>query len=225
MEMVKLNAQVRAGKGKGAAGRTRREGLVPAVVYGLGTDTVSLQFDAKELLQALHGEQGQHAIVDLTVDGQDELNGPAIFREIQRHPIRGDLVHADLVRIDLTKKIDTVVPIHLEGKAPGVEEGGVLDFQCREVDVQCLPTKIPDYFVADISHMTIGDAIQVDVLVAPEGVEILTPPERAICAIHPPRVLKTAEEEAAEAEAAEAEAAEGEEGAEGGEESEEGGED
>jgi len=216
MEILTLHAAVRDTRGKGAAGRIRREGLVPAVVYGLGTDSASLQLDVKELTQLLHGEQGSHAIVEIKVEGKEELNGPAIFREIQRHPVRGDLVHADLVRIDLSKKIETVVPVHLEGTAPGVTEGGVLDFQCREVDILCLPINIPDYLSADISQMTIGDAIQLEVLDAPEGVEILTPPERAICAIHPPRVLKveTEEVEGAEGEVpeiGEEDAAEGEE--------------
>ena len=82
MEMLKLNAAVRESAGKGAAGRTRRDGLVPAVIYGLGRDTVSLQIDAKDLTQVLHGEQGQHAIVDLTVDGNDALNGGAVSETI-----------------------------------------------------------------------------------------------------------------------------------------------
>lgn len=228
MEMVTLTVQTRERSGKGDSGRMRRDGLVPAVLYGPGGDAVSLTIDFRELLQVLHGEQGEHAIVDLQIQDQPDLSGPAMFKEVQHHPVRGDVLHADLLRIDLKKKIHTVVPTRLEGRAKGITEGGVLDHQMREVEIECLPMNVPEYLVADISGMDIGDSLHVSDLKIPKNVDLLTSPERALVAVHAPRLAKKLEEEEAAAAAAEEEEAaevpeigeEGEEGAaEGGEES------
>lgn len=221
MELQTLKVTTREEHGKGAARRTRRAGNIPAILYGLGTEPVSLKVDVRELDLLLRGDQGAHALVDLEVEGNPDLSGPAILKEVQRHPIRGNTVHADLLRIDLTHKIHTLVSIKLEGVCPGVIEGGVIDYQIREIEVLCLPLEVPDAIMGDISVLNIGDSMHVNDLVAPDNVEILTPGDRAVVAVHAPRVILEAEpaegeEEPIEGEEEEAAEADSEASSEGG---------
>lgn len=212
MELQKLKAKTRSEKGSGAAGRLRKTGAIPGVLYGEGGDAVSLTFDLREFIHLVHGRAGEHAIVQLEVEDNPELASPAILKDVQHHPFRGNVLHADFQRIRLDRKITTSVPVVLTGRSEGVTEGGVLDHQLREIEVECLALEVPDQFEVDITGTAIGDSIHVSVVVAPEGVTILSDPDRAIAAIHAPRLVI---EEAAEAEGEEGE--EGEEGAEGAE--------
>lgn len=224
MEIQTLKVTKREQLGKGNAGRSRRDGFVPAVVYGLQTESVSLTVDARELEILLQGKQGEHAIVELEVEGQPDLNGPALMKEVQRHPVSEHLVHADLLRIDLTKKIHIMVPVRLEGVAPGVIEGGVIDHQSREIEVACFPLEVPEAIIASVAELEIGGNLHVSDLVVPEGIEVLTDGDRAVAAVHAPRVVLEAEPEVDElAEGEEAEGEEGEEGKTEGAEGEEGG--
>src|SRR5690606_4532238 len=122
--------------GKGPARRTRTKARVPAVLYGMGKDTVSLSVDLKEFVRLLHGRAGEHAIVQLEVAESSDHSGPAMLKEVQYDPIRGDVLHADFLRIDLQKKIQTLVPIAVVGRAKGVMEGGVVDQHLRDVEVE-----------------------------------------------------------------------------------------
>ncbi len=222
MEIQTLKVTMRDTKGKGYARRSRQDGHVPGVVYGLQTEPVSLTIDARELELLLQGKQGEHAIIELEVEGQPELCGPALMKEIQRHPVSEHLVHADMLRIDLTKKIHIMVPVRLEGVAPGVIEGGVIDHQSREVEIACFPLEVPEAIVASVAELEIGGNLHVRDLIVPEGIEVLTDGDRAVAAVHAPRVVLEAEPEVDEL--AEGEEGEGAEGAEGeGAEGEEGG--
>ena len=223
MELQSLKVSTRTLSGKGGARQTRRNGNVPGVLYGLSADPVRLQVDAREFETLLQGDQGEHAMLQLEFEDRPELNGPAMIKEVQHHPVRDNAVHTDLQRIDLSKRIHTVVPIRLEGHSRGVIEGGVIDHQTREVEVSCLPMEVPDAFPISIEEMDIGDSIHVRDLVIPDNIELLTSGDRALAAVHAPRVIVeevVAEEEEAllaEGEEAEGEAAEGEAPAEGGE--------
>ena len=224
MELQMLKVATRSESGKGGARQVRRSGSIPGVLYGLSVDPVQLKVNAREFNILLQGGRGAHAMLQLEFIDQPELNGPAMIKAIQYHPVRDNVTHTDFLRIDLSKKIDTAVPIRFEGNALGVIEGGVIDYQTREIEISCLPTEVPDAIVINIEALEIGDSIHVRDLVIPENVELLTSADRAVAAVHAPRVIVeevVAEEEAlAEGEAAEGEAAEGEaaEGDEGGEE-------
>ena len=225
MELQELKVSTREERGSGNARRMRLAGNVPVVLYGMGGESISLKVNARELDILLQGEQGEHALIDLKVEDNPDLSGPAMLKDVQLHPIRGQAVHADLLRIDLTHKIHTLVAVKLEGVCPGVIEGGVIDHQTREIEVLCLPLEVPDAIIGDVSVLNIGDSMHVSDLVAPEGVEILTPGTRALVAVHAPRVVLEAEPEEGEllegeegAEGAEGEGAEGESSGEGGEE-------
>ena len=218
MELQNLSVLRRADSGKGVARKTRRAGKVPGVLYGGEGEAVGLSVDGRALGLILHGEQGEHAILQLDVEGHPELNGPVMVKAVQHHPVYGQVTHADFMRIRLDEKITTLIPIVVVGRSHGVIEGGLLDHQLREIEVECLALDVPDGIEVDISELGIGDSIHVKQLLVPEGVTFVTPGDRAVVAIHAPRVA--AEEEEAEAEELE----EGVEAAEGAEEGEKEGE-
>ncbi len=193
---TKLDVSSRAAEGSRAARRLRRSGRVPGVVYGGGGDAVSFDADARELRLAL---AGSGAVVDLSIDGAKAT--PVVLKETQRDPVRGETTHVDLLRVRLDQAISAVVPLELTGTedAPGVKEGGVLEQITRELNVQALPTAIPESIVQAIGEMQIGDTIVLAALSAPEGVTLLDDPETVLATLSPPR-LQTEEEEEIEAE-------------------------
>jgi large subunit ribosomal protein L25 len=188
---TKLDVHSRAAEGSRAARRLRRSGRVPGVVYGGGGDSVSFDADARELRLAL-ARSG--AVLDLSVDGKTAT--PVVLKEAHRDPVRGETVHVDLLRVRLDEAIQAVVPLELTGAedAPGVKEGGVLEQITRELNVQALPTAIPESIVQDIGEMQIGETIVLTALSAPEGVTLLDDPETVLATLSPPR-LQTEEEE------------------------------
>jgi large subunit ribosomal protein L25 len=149
--------------------RLRREGKVPGVLYGLGQDPLSFTVDARELRHAL---AGAGAVVDLAFDGSST---PAVLKDSQRHPVRGEIMHVDLLRVDLNKAIHAVVSVELTGveDSPGAKEGGIVDQITREVNVEALPNAIPESISFDVSTLEIGDTLTLEALVAPEGVTLL----------------------------------------------------
>lgn len=201
MELQTLKAATRAERGKGAAGRDRKAGQIPGVLYGGGGDAVSLKLDAKEFDRLVHSG-GEHAIVQLEVEDAPKLSSPAMLKSVDHHPVRGDILHADFLRIRLDERITTLVSLELVGRCKGVVEGGVLDFQLREVEVECLALEVPEKIEVDTSELGIGDSLHVEQITAPPNVTIVTDPTRSIVAVHAPRVVKSAAEEAEEAEAA-----------------------
>jgi large subunit ribosomal protein L25 len=213
---TKLNVISRAGNGSRAARRLRRSGRVPGVLYGGGGESVGFEADARELRLAL-GSSG--AVLDLSIDGQKAT--PVVLKEAQRDPVRGQTVHVDLLRVRLDEAIHAVVPLELTGTedAPGVKEGGVLEQVTRELNVEALPTAIPESIVHDIGEMQIGDAIGLAVIVIPDGVTLLDDVEDTVVATLSPPRLQSEEEEELEAETELVgegeEPAEGAEGAEG----------
>lgn len=215
MDLQSLKVCTRGESGKGFARRTRMAARVPAVLYGSGQDSVRLSVDYRIFDHLLHGKQGEHAIVQLDVEDSPDLSGPAMVKEVQHHPVRGDVIHADFLRIRLDEKIRTVVSIRIEGQAKGVVEGGVLDHQLREVEIECLALDAPEFFAVDVADLEMGQTLHADAIAVPEGVTLLTGLDRALVACHVPRVH--VEEEAAEGEVA---AVEGEEAAEGEEKAE-----
>ncbi len=211
---TQLDVQTRTPDGSRAARRLRRTGKVPGVVYGGGQDPLAFEVDARELRLVL-AHAG--AVIDLCIDGASSI--PVVLKELIRHPVTGETTHIDLLRVRLDKPISATVVIELEGTedAPGVREGGVLEQVNREIDIEALPTDIPDAIRHDVSEMVIGDTITVEALRAPSGVTILSDPEAVIATLTPPRLQVEVEEEIEEetelvaegATAEEAEAAEG----------------
>lgn len=190
MELQTFAVRTRTTNGKGPAGRDRLEGNVPGILYGADKDNVSIMVGSKELELLLHHGQGEHAMVELTFADSPELNGPAIIKEVQHHRVRGQALHFDFMRIDLNKKIVTLVPVRMDGRSAGVVEGGILDYHMREVEVECLPLDVPEVIVGDISELNIGQSIHVSELIKIDNVEILTDPQRTVAAVQQPRVAE-----------------------------------
>jgi large subunit ribosomal protein L25 len=206
---ARLTVSARASEGSRAARRLRRSGRVPGVVYGGGKDPVGFDADARELRHAL---AGAGAVVELSVDGGRAA--PVVLKEAQRDPLRGAVVHVDLLRVRLDVEIDAVVPLELTGTedAPGVKEGGVLEHITRELNVEALPTAIPESIAVDVGEMQIGDTVLLSAVAAPEGVTLLDNPEETVVAtLSPPRLqAEVADEIEAETELVGEEPAEGE---------------
>jgi large subunit ribosomal protein L25 len=210
---TQLDVQTRPEYGSRAARRLRRTGKVPGVVYGGGQDPLAFEVDSRDLRLAL-AHAG--AVIDLCIDGSTAT--PVVLKDLIRHPVSGETTHIDLLRVRLDKPIHATVIVELVGaeEAPGVREGGVLEQVTREVEIQALPTDIPDSLQHDVAEMVIGDTIAVEALRAPSGVTILTDPEAVLATLSPPRLQVEEEPEIEEetelvAEGEEGEAAEGEE--------------
>lgn len=212
-----LEVEARDAVGKGAARKLRAAGRIPAVLYGAGRPAVPLTVDPTALQKVLHASDlGLNTLLDLKVLGHAELDGKTVMvRELQRDPIRGTFIHADLYEVNLLEKIDVEVPLHVSGKAIGVENGGVLDQSLRELEVQCLPRAIPDEIVIDVSALDIGDNLHVRDIPLPEGVELLSDPDLSVVSIVAPvkeedLIADTGEEPEVPTVEAAGEAAEGE---------------
>src|SRR5437667_284616 len=188
-QTVSLSATPRQATGKGAARQARFRGRVPAVIYGHGRDTQPLELEAKALEKALQGVEPASTIIDLAVDGKTVKT---LIREIQRHPIRPDIIHVDFYEIHATEKVKLKVPVHLVGNPDGVRNaGGVLDQVTREVEIEVLPENIPDRVELDVNALKIGDSLHVrDVSIA--NAKILTEADLTIATVVPPRAEEVA---------------------------------
>jgi large subunit ribosomal protein L25 len=203
MSETALVVESRATTGKGAVRKLRAAGRIPAILYGQGKESVPLTIDPRALEKVLRAG-GANALLDLTVEGRPELGSPvALVKELQRHPIRGTIVHADLYQVDLTRTVEVEVPVHLVGKAKGIDFGGILEHSLREIALECLPRSIPASIEVDVSNMEVGDVIHVRDLVLPPGVSLMSDPDLGVVHV----ALPAAEEEAPVVAAAEGAAA------------------
>jgi large subunit ribosomal protein L25 len=194
MERRELTVEIRNKTGKGISRQLRAKGRIPAIVYGKGMDAVPVSLNPKELSVALAGEGGQNNL--LTLRGVDSLNGNVVIvADLLRDPLKGTPKHVDLHKIDLTEKIKVEVPINLVGTAAGVVAGGLLDFAKHALEVECLPTAIPEHIDVDVTGLTVGHSIHVGDIVAPAGVKILDDSRASVVSI----LGKVKEEEAAPA--------------------------
>lgn len=218
MEQVTLRARAGRKPGSRESRRVRREGQVPAVVYGPDMkEPIPVAVDSHDLHLALHTEAGSNAIINLEIDEGDTLTTMA--RVIERHPFRNEYRHVDFVTVDLTKKVHAEVALHFEGTPAGVKEGGVFSPARTHVLVEVLPTEIPAYIELDVAEVEIGGALRIQDLPDIEGVEYLEDEEAVVMSVTVPAAEieePEPEEELAEGE----EPLEGEEAEEGAEEAE-----
>lgn len=192
---VPLAMTPRAGSGKGEARTLRREGRVPAIAYGRDLDEPRpVSVDGNELFHALNTDAGMNAILVLQVDGDTQL---AIARDIQRHPVRRDVLHVDFVTVSRDVRIEVEVPITLTGEAAGVDEGGLVDQAMYSLLVSVLPLEVPDELMLDITDMELGDVKRVEDLQLPAGVEALEDPESVVVTVYFESVEVPEPEEAA----------------------------
>ncbi len=218
MPDITVKAEFRTALGSAESRRMRREGVVPAVVYGRESESTSVAVNGRELHVALHTEAGLNAVITLDVDGTPITT---LAREIQRHPLRGDITHLDFIRISLTETVAAEVGIDFEGEPVGVrDDGGIVETIRSTVNLEALPAAIPSHIVLDIAELTIGDVLRVSDLPVIEGVEYTDDPDAGVVTVSVPAavVAEEAEDELLEGEEGEEGAEPGEEGAEGADE-------
>lgn len=208
-ESTRLNATVRDIEGSRANRRLRREGSVPAVIYGGDAEPVALKVDSRELRQALHGAG---AVLEIAVGDETQT---AVVKDIQIHPVRNEALHIDFVRVRMDVAIHSIVTLELVGAedSPGIDEGGVLEQQLREVNVEALPGDIPESIQHDVSNLEMGATVTVADLSAPDGVTILDETDIVVASVTLPRLEVETDEAETETElvgeGAEGEAADG----------------
>ena len=208
METVEITIERRADQGKGAARRLRAVGKVPAVLYGPRRTSTSITVRADEFERKLTHLEGAHLIRLVHTGSDPELHERMVLvRDMQLHPVSGRALHADFYEVDLTERLTVAVTLHFVGKPVGVVNGGILQPILREVEVECLPTEIPDFIEVDVSGLDIHDAVHLGQLTLPSGVSLVGDPTRTAVTVLPPSVETKPGEAAAEAAAAPAEGA------------------
>jgi len=191
MEQQALKVEARSRTGKGISRQLRAKGLIPGIVYGRGSASVPVSVNLKEFLAVVGGEANKL----ISLQGGSLDGSTAIISEIVREPLKGMPIHVDLHKINLSEKVHVHVPVRLVGTAAGVREGGLLDFAMHTLDVECLPTQIPEHIDVDITQVAIGHSIHVGDIAAPVGVKLLGEPKASVVS-----VLGKAREEAPAAE-------------------------
>jgi len=192
MAMQELTVTQRDGKGKQAAKRLRREGRVPAILYG-GAAPQSIAVDPKAVLRMLVGHEGSTQLLSLKFDGDGAGLRMAIIRDMQFDPVSEDLIHVDLQEVSADRAITVNVAVHPVGEAIGVKDTkGILNLVLHELHISCLPSQIPDRIDADVTRLAIGDVLTVRDLTPPEGVRILNDPGQAIAIVAPPMAEEVA---------------------------------
>lgn len=202
MKQVEFMAYLREEKGKQASKKLRKSGLIPAVVYGRNEEPLALSCDERKFEEIVHTSAGENVVLNLKImkQGQDkeEKTETVIIKEIQHDPIKGNILHVDFNHISLTQKITVKVPLETKGEAAGVKMGGLLEHILWEVEVECLPTQIPEKIVLNVSDLNIGDVLYVKDIPVDESIKILNDPDQVVITIEPPKAEKI--EEAAEEE-------------------------
>jgi len=198
VKQVTLRASERDRTGSGPAGRLRSEGWVPAVMYGHGHASTNLKVDSQELRQLLEEISVDNTLIDLEVE--DDGTQKVLIREVQTHPWKSQILHVDFFQIREDEEIRVAIPIRFTGDPVGVrEEGGILQTNRNEIEVQCLPSEIPEYFEIDVSDLDIGDSLHVAELNT-GGVEPLEELDATLCVVVPPTIIQVEEEPAEEME-------------------------
>lgn len=193
-EAANLKAELRKEKGKGAVRRMRRDGRIPAVIYGRGEDTRELSVDAHDFEVLMRHVSLDNTLIDLDIKGK-RGTVKALVGEVQTHPFKPEVLHVDFLMIHAGEKVHVQVPVRLEGNPAGVKEGGVLQHVLHDLELNCAAEAIPEAILVDVSALEIGDSIHVYDLEIPEGVEIEIDESRTVALVAAPRIIEEPEEE------------------------------
>lgn len=198
MDEIILEAQKRLDIGKGKVNRLRKRATIPAVVYGEGKGSIPIQVAVKDFINLMNAHKGESFVLKLRIkDNAGHQDKSVLIKQLQHNPVSDEIIHIDFNEISLTKTIRIKVPLTASGEAIGVKrDGGVLDHILWEVEIECLPTRIPKAIEIDVSNLKIGDSLHVKQLTIPEGIKVLNDPEATILAV----VMPTKEEAAPAAE-------------------------
>ena len=208
MEQFELKTTVRKSIGNGPARALRREGKMPAVLYGPKTEPILLSVDIKEFETVIKKSSVGQALLNLVIQNGKEITKPAMIKELQTNPVSGNFLHVDFYEIDMERKIKVMVPIIPTGISAGVELGGLFQIVRREIEVLCLPTDIPEAYEIDITDLNIGDSVHVEDIPLGDNVEIQSDVNFTVVTIMTPKVVEEEVEEEEEVEGEEGDAEE-----------------
>jgi len=176
---ITVAAELRATRGKNEARRLRQRGLIPAIVYGAFKEPKAVAVSPKEVTRILHSKTGHNTIFN--VDMKDGDNTPAMVVDWQYDPVKDTLLHVDLKRIDLTKRIVVAVPVLTEGESKGVkQQDGLLEIVTREVTIECLPDDIPEHFILDVTELMMGQSLRAGDIALPASIKLMSSPENVL---------------------------------------------
>lgn len=176
---ITVDAEARASRGKNEARRTRRAGKIPGVVYGAYKDPVPVAVSPRQISQILHSKTGHNTIFNLNVQGGEVT--PVMIVDGQYEPIKGNLLHVDLKRIDLTRRIRVSVPVQTEGEPKGVkQQGGLLEIITRAIEIECLPNEIPENFTVDVTELMLGQSKRASDIPMAGEMKLISAPESVI---------------------------------------------
>jgi large subunit ribosomal protein L25 len=187
VETVEIQIEPREAGTKGKTKRLRRDGKLPGVFYGPKAQTVPLEVDRKDFMSRVADLEGSH-LIRIKSGSPLLADKVALVKEMQFHPVTGEVLHADFYEVDLSAKIRVKVPLHFVGKAVGVVRGGILQPIVREVEVECLPMDIPEFFNVEVSELDIGDSLHVTGLAMPEGVVAASDSDLTLVTVVPPSI-------------------------------------
>jgi large subunit ribosomal protein L25 len=187
LDTLEIQVEARIKQRKRDARRLLRAGKIPAILYGPKMAPVALALDKKEFSRRVAGLQGSH-LVRMKSAATELAEKVALVKDMQFHPITDDVIHADFYEVDLSARIQVHVPLHFVGKAVGIVNGGILQPILREIEVECLPLDIPEFFDVDVSALDIGDSVHIEDLQMPEGVVSLAEDNLALVTVVPPTV-------------------------------------
>ena len=194
MDLIELKAKIRTTVGNGPARAMRRQGQVPAVLYGPGTDTILLTVTVNDLEQLLKKGKSGQVVLNLVIQNGETSTRPAMIKELQTHPLSRNFLHVDFYEISMDRKINVHIPIVTTGKSIGVENGGILQIIRRELEVLCLPFEIPEKIEIDVSDLDIGDSIHVSDISLEGDIEFLGDAHFTIVTVITPRIEVEEEE-------------------------------
>ncbi len=183
-----LEAKTREHTGSKASARVRKDGRIPAIVYGHGQEPVAVSLDAHDFVEGLHHG---HRLIDVKIDGKAQK---MLVKDIQYDHLGRDVVHIDLMRIDVTERIRVTVPVEVKGTAKGLSEGGIVESHADRVEIECLAGQIPEAIVVSVKEMGVGDIIHAGDVVLPEGVSLASPADTIIVTCHVVAAAKSTEQ-------------------------------
>ena len=188
MEKIMLKADKRAETGKGGARSLRRQDILPAVMYGVGK-TIPIKLNRKEIQKLIYSGGGEHALITLELNegGSKISEHPVLIKDYQREPVSEELLHVDFIEVSLKEKIKVTIPVVIIKEPAGIKMGGIMQHRVREIEVECLPTQIPDKIEIDAGFVEIGHSLHVSDIPAVEGIKIVTDPSEVILSVTAPK--------------------------------------
>jgi len=195
VDIIQLKANLRKEQGKGAAGVMRRQGRVPAVLYGPGETPVMLSVFERDLNKALKKGSIRQMMFNLTIENGEKSNRTVMIKELQSHPVSRDLLHVDFYKIAMDRKLRIRIPVVAKGHAPGEEIGGILQIVRREIDILCLPMEVPETIEIDVSTLGMGESIHANEIPLPENIELAEDANYTVVTVSSPKAEAAPEAE------------------------------